>query len=200
MAKLKGLNLISICDHNSMLNVKSLIKLKHSVNYLFGCEVCSKEEVHLLVYFKEVENINNFQSYLEEHLVKIDNNPSYFGNQLISDEKDKVVDEYPYLLLMSINQSLEEIIKYVKKLNGKTVLAHALKSKNSITSQLAFIPENLEIDGVEVSNQKEKAFLINQYPFLKNKQFFINSDAHQLVDISEAVNEISQQEFEDFIT
>ena len=61
MALIKGLELIAITDHNTTLNAKvGAIVAQDKIRYLYGVEIESCEAVHLLAYFKD---INDFRSY-----------------------------------------------------------------------------------------------------------------------------------------
>ena len=57
MAKLKGLDAIAICDHNSARNLPAAQELCDAYGLLLlpGMEITTREEVHLLGYFETVE-------------------------------------------------------------------------------------------------------------------------------------------------
>ena len=65
MAKLKGLDLISICDHNSLKQqaVMAEVAQAHHLNYLYGIELQTKEEVHILAYFKDPSELPGMQAW-----------------------------------------------------------------------------------------------------------------------------------------
>lgn len=190
MAMLNGLDLISVTDHNSLNQQISLacIALEKKINYLYGVEVQSKEEVHILAYFKDDLMLRSFNQYLEDNLIKQANDTEYFGKQLIYDNKDIVIDEYPSLLIQSVNQSIEDIIEKVHQLNGRVVLAHVLDRANSITNILGFIPMDLKYDGIEIKRLDEKEKIMKTHPWIKTN-WFINSDAHYLEDIKTSDDE-----------
>lgn len=195
MAQIKDLDLIAITDHNSMKQLVSfdqVARLNH-MKIIYGVELQTIEEVHVLAYFKTLKNALLLQDYIDQHLIQIPNQKDYFGNQFICNEFDDVINEEPYLLLSSIDVSLEDLSSMIHSLNGAVVLAHVLGRKNSITMQLGFIPSDLEIDGIECK-QEEKKELIKMYPHLKSKVFLHNSDAHQLIDINEPVVSINESE------
>jgi len=54
MAYVKKLDLISVTDHNSMKNYPAIKKIaeKRNIKLIPGIEVTSKEEVHMLCYFR----------------------------------------------------------------------------------------------------------------------------------------------------
>ena len=70
MAAIKGLNAIAITDHNSTLQLPSIMELSSSYNMLVipGVEVSTKEGYHVVCLFKSLNDANAFQSVLENFL------------------------------------------------------------------------------------------------------------------------------------
>ena len=70
MAKLKGLDAIAICDHNSARNLPAAQELCDAYGLLLlpGMEITTREEVHLLGYFETVEAALAFGEMLRGHL------------------------------------------------------------------------------------------------------------------------------------
>ena len=58
MAVIKGLDVIAICDHNSCKQQPAIAKaaMDKPIKVIFGVEVTSSEEVHVLCYFNELDN------------------------------------------------------------------------------------------------------------------------------------------------
>ena len=52
---------------------------------------------------------------------------------------------------MHFNKSIEEVEAFVHSLNGLFIPAHIDRKKNSIYSQLGFLPANLKADALEIS-------------------------------------------------
>ncbi len=195
MAMIKGLDMIAICDHNSSLQLPAFSKLDTTIKIIYGIEVETMEEVHILGLFKKLEDNMAFDRWLDTYKLKTKNDIHYFGNQLIMDEQDNVINNHPYLLITSTQISLNECISQIHKYHGIVVLAHVLDRKNSIINQLGFIPKNIEADAIEVKSEEQIQLIKKMYPFLQNKVFMINSDAHHLVDISEKTNALDEDIF-----
>lgn len=197
MALIKGLDMIAICDHNSSYALSSFKKVadKHQIKLIYGVEIQTIEEVHVLAYFKNIDDIASFQIWLNSKFNHIKNDINYFGHQIITDEYDQVIDEFEDLLLISLNAEINEVQENIKLNKGIMVLAHVLDRQNSITHQLGFIPQNLKFDGIEIKNESEKEKVLKMHPWIKHTFWFINSDAHRLVDISEANNELDENDF-----
>ncbi|MDD2495790.1 MAG: PHP domain-containing protein [Tissierellia bacterium] len=187
MAYIKGLNIISVTDHNSTKNVKALQEVAANIGLevIPGIEVTTREEVHVLCYFRNFSDAEAFGNIVYESIPNIKNNKQIFGEQNIYNSKDEIIGQIEKLLINASKYTLEEINKIVYKHNGIIVPAHINKKSNSILGILGFIPFDLEIDFIEIYQKAhidEK--LINKYKVLRN------SDAHQLIDISESVNSI----------
>lgn len=185
MAKICGLEMISVCDHNTLgqQRVMAEVARKLDMGYVYGVEVQSIEEVHLCIYFQDYSRAMAFDAWLKEHLPLIRNDVRYFGNQWLFDEADEVVAGEDVLLLQSVNQSMENIIRKAHQCQGIVSLAHVCDKANSIMTQLGFIPRHLEFDLIEVKNQAQKEMVQQLHPWLKEVLWIRNSDAHYLQDI-----------------
>lgn len=189
MACIKGLDVISVTDHNSLKQQRVMKKVCDAIGikYIYGTELQTIEEVHVLAYFKRYEDVILMSSYVEQHRMKVENNKEFFGHQYLMNEKDEIIGEEDDLLLVSLDVSLEEIIDVIHFYHGRVVLAHVLDRSNSITNQLGFIPKGLNFDALEVKDSLQQARVLKMHPHLSKEDtiFLFNSDAHQLIDISE---------------
>ncbi|WP_313340500.1 PHP domain-containing protein [Sedimentibacter sp.] len=184
MSYIKGLNIISVTDHNSTKNLPAIIKVSdNKIKIIPGIEVTTKEEVHVLCYFKNLYEASEFGDIIYESLPNIINNPVLFGQQNIYNEDDEIIGNLDKLLLSAASFSLKELDFMIKEYHGIMVPAHINKKSNSILGILGFIPDNLEFTFVEIYNKSD----IND-KLLKKYKLLINSDAHILTDISEPVN------------
>ncbi|TFG83559.1 MAG: PHP domain-containing protein [Erysipelotrichales bacterium] len=193
MALLNGLELISVTDHNSIDNQAAIAYAaqRYGIAYWYGVELQTREEVHILGYFKTIDELEHFDRWLQKKRDKTPNRPDLFGNQYILDEQDEIMGVQTDSLIRSLDANLDECINAIRSANGKIVLAHVMDRKNGILNQLAFIPKKLDYDGIEITDSKQRDLLIQQFPWLNDKPFFVNSDAHTLVSIKEAAYEIS---------
>lgn len=180
IAREKGLDIIGITDHNTTRHCKVISKLAEAsgIFVLMGAEVTTREEVHCLSFFENEDQLSEFQTYLESHLPPIPNNIEKFGYQVVVDENEIIIDEIEFLLISALDQSIEQVESKVHSLGGIFIPAHIDRPSYSITSQLGFIPDELQMDAIEVSaNCKIESVL----PFLgkhKNTTLIRNSDAH----------------------
>ena len=187
-AREKGLDIIGITDHNTTRHCKLINKLAKSAGIfvMMGAEVTTREEVHCLTFFKNDDQLSEFQAYLEKHLPPIPNNTEKFGYQVVVDEDEQIIDEIDFLLISALDQSIEQVEHKVHSLGGIFIPAHIDRPSYSIISQLGFIPADLLIDGIEISaNCKVQSV----FPFLGNqaeRTIIRNSDAHYVENIGKA--------------
>lgn len=176
----RGIDMIAVTDHNATRHCRLAEHYSHNrdIFVVCGAEVTSKEEAHCLAYLPDYEMLDKFQDYLDEHLPDIPNDPDKFGDQVQIDEEMNIVYEEPRLLTSAIDQSVNQIADTVHAMGGLFVPAHIDKMKNSIISQLGFIPFDLEYDAVELSEHGCRDEILKTHPYLKGRTFTRSSDAH----------------------
>ncbi len=182
MAYLKGLQAISVCDHNCARNLPAVKAAAdaHGLVFIPGIEVETREEVHVLTLFPSLEPAMEFGEWVYNSLPNIENSPSFFGEQLIMNEEDKVIGMETRLLLQSTTRSIDEVVSRCREFGGVPIPAHINRSANSLLHILGFIPPNLALTSIEVCAQFTLVGVeISRYHVL------YDSDAHTLGSISE---------------
>lgn len=200
MAVLKGLNVIAVCDHNSCKQQPAIAKaaMDKPIKVVYGVEVTSSEEVHILCYFLRLEDCMRFDLWLETVLLPIENNEKFFGRQLIYDENDQISSKVDVCLSMATTATLKEILSVADSYDGRCVFAHAIGKSHGIIRQLGFIPKDVSISGIEVIKPIHQIELTKTHPQLAEVLWFYNSDAHQLIDISEKDFYITGKQWKEF--
>jgi PHP family Zn ribbon phosphoesterase len=187
-AALKGLDIIGITDHNTTRHcdlIKTLAEEK-GIFVMQGAEITTKEEVHCLAFFENTDALNKFQEFLDDNLPDIINDPEKFGYQVQVDKNENVIFTEKRLLINAITKSLEETEAFVHRLNGLFIPAHINRKKNSIYSQLGFIPDNLKADALEVSRATTPEQFAKEHPEINLFPIIRSSDAHYPDDIGGA--------------
>jgi len=195
MAMLKNLQLIAVTDHNSIRQLEAVSKVatEKGLGFVYGLEVQTIEEVHILCYFRDYYHVQLFYGALKGKLIRLDNNEEYFGKQLIFNHLDEEIARENNSLLTSTTWTLEELEHQVHLYHGSFVIAHVMDKLNSITTQLGFIPPKLKFDGIEVKDENEKENCLKANPWIEDTVWLFNSDAHQLIDIHEAEYQIDEE-------
>jgi hypothetical protein len=182
-----GLGLIAVCDHNSAENAGAVMSegRRQGLPVLPGMEICSREEVHVLAIFGELEQALTMQAIVYAHLPG-ENRPEIFGYQIVATEADEVFAQNPRLLIGATALALADIVQATHALKGLSLAAHVDRPANGIIQQLGFIPQGLDLDGVEVSHRMSPAAAQSALPAIRSLPCLTFSDAHVLSDIGRA--------------
>ncbi len=195
MAKLKGLDVIAVTDHNTVANLTALetVASNSGIKVLPGIEITSKEDVHILAYFRKCSDAENIGDTIYSSLPDMKLNTRIFGEQNIYDGNDKVIGSLGKLLINASSYSLTEIIQMVMLRNGIVIPAHVEKKAYGIIGVLGFIPPDYGFKFVEVNDKHHDNKFLDSYTKI------FNSDAHRLSDISEQINYLECDGYEDFL-
>jgi 3',5'-nucleoside bisphosphate phosphatase len=190
------IDILGITDHNSTRHGPLMRRLgkEKGIFVLTGAEVTSREEVHCLAFFEDDEQLSSFQQYLDEKLIPFPNDPEKSGHQVVVDENDMITDVVENLLIYSIDQGIGQIEKVVHDHNGIFIPAHVNRQRNSIISQLGFVPAGLQIDALEISRHTGKGEFLSFNPGLSGFTFIQSSDAHFPDDIGRVYSVFRLQE------
>lgn len=190
MAVIKALDVIAICDHNAIGNVAAAQKVierdQLPITLVPGIEVQTKEDVHVLCLFKTYQNLEAFYNGIAPYLQQIPHNAKRFGDQMLLDEEDELVGTFEWSLYASYSLSVDEILARAINLGGQVIPAHLDRGSYSMISNLGFISPDLSINTVEFSPQADIEGFLRVHPQLKKYRHVVNSDAHELIQISEA--------------
>ena len=175
-----GLRLIGITDHNSTKNA-ALVKTvaeKAGIYVLLGAEITTKEEVHCLAFFEHQSELNHFQEYLDEHILKIPNPDGHFGYQPVVDANENIVEMIPHFLSAAVKKSIAEIQQKVFSLNGIFIPAHVSRPANGLFAQLGFIPPGLRFHALGISSKSTTQAIRKDFGLPETITLVYNSDAH----------------------
>ena len=177
-----NLDAIGICDHNCAENVIALKKAgqREGLQVLGGMEICTSEEVHVLVFFEEDGALLEMQNIIYENLPG-ENDESYFGEQLIVDENDKIIGSTSKLLIGSTTLGIEKVVELVHGLGGLAIASHVDRESFSLIGQLGFVPEDLALDGLELSWRCGASEIGNYESY--GLPLVQSSDSHFLADV-----------------
>ena len=185
MARLKGLDMIAVTDHNTARNLPAAAVHceRHGLVLLPGMEITTREEVHLLGYFPTVEAAVDFGAMLREHLPKKKNNPAFFGRQRVMNGADEQIDEEEALLIGAADLPLGEAARRVRAFGGVPVPAHINRGAHGLLVNLGMMPPEPPFPTVEIW----RALPCGEAA-LAGRRVLYASDAHALGDIQEREN------------
>lgn len=187
MAALKGLDVIAVTDHNSCRNCPAVLRAAEEFGILAvpGMELTTSEEVHALCLFSELNAALEFDTYVYERLMPVENREEIFGKQEIYGPDDQLLGTEKLLLLNATTISFDGLWELVQSFGGVMVPAHIEKASNSLLSNLGFISPDSRFQTAELKDIGHLAQLRSANPYLNQCQIIKNSDAHYLEDICE---------------
>jgi 3',5'-nucleoside bisphosphate phosphatase len=190
-----GLDVIAITDHNMVENCIYAARLgeEAGLTVLPGMELQTAEELHLLAIFGDYGTALDLQRYVYDHLPPIDNDPDYFGDQVVVDEHDVIVRFEERMLLNSSTLTLNESVAWIKDHDGIVIPSHIDSPTFSIISQLGYVPDDISFDALEVKRM-ERVGEILRFIMPKEIPLVTFSDAHYLKDIGKRRISLSMDE------
>lgn len=190
MSAIKGLDVIAVTDHNTCKNSKAIATMakKLGITALYGMELCTQEEVHVICLFETVEAAMDFDFFVSRKIIPIKNSVNIFGNQYLYNEYDQIIGEEEILLISATSISFDDVYSIVTSYEGVMIPAHIDKNSNSLLSNLGFIPQDSKFQTVELKNLKNLHELQGKNPYLNKCNIISSSDAHYLEHINEPVN------------
>lgn len=191
-AKLAGADLIAITDHNSALNLPAAEAAckAYGLRLLPGIEANTAEEIHLLCYFKTVEQALAFGEILYERLPSFPYEADIWGNQLVMDETDEVIGRVEKLLTGAVDMDIYEMVELCEGMGGVCVPAHVEKDSYSLLSVLGFLPPDLPFAAVELHKPERMNELVGKRLLPQGLQVLSSSDAHRLDAIADRLSDL----------
>jgi PHP family Zn ribbon phosphoesterase len=195
-ARKKNIDVIGITDHNSTLHCRLMMELgkKNGIFILPGVEITTKEEIHCLAFFENIEITDEFQEFLDNQLPFVEVKKNLFGDQLVVDENETIVKEVDGLLVTGLNADIYTVSDEVKRLGGIFIPAHIDRPYNSVLSQLGFIPPDLKFDALEVSAKTQVSAFRKEHPEFEQFTLITNSDSHHPELIGRAITTFKIEE------
>jgi PHP family Zn ribbon phosphoesterase len=139
----RGVKVLALSDHNSARNTPAFETLARAAGLLplCGVEVTTQEELHCLCLFPNAAEAQAFGRRIEDRLLKIVNKPEKWGDQIVVDAEENVVEEVPYWLGTATDVPLTELGDWCLAADGLFIPAHIDRPSQSVLSQLGYLPE-----------------------------------------------------------
>jgi len=198
----KELDLISITDHNTVQHSILACKLSEDIStrVIPGVELTSREEVHLLAYFPNIEALLKMEKEIDNYLPGKENNSKVFGNQLYYDLNGEIIGIDDALRQVALNIGLDNLVDFIHNIEGIAVPAHIDKDRFSLLSQLGFLDKEADYDAVEASKFKWRKGKFQLGNTWSGFPVIAGSDSHGVDDIGLFFMEDNQEEIKDFIS
>jgi hypothetical protein len=143
LAKLSGLDLIAVSDHNTAGNIAAVIAASKALDgpaVVPAIELTTSEEIHVLLLFRTLAGAAAAWEEIKRRQPVFAKKAGKSGNQLYLDACDRVVGEEGNLLLIATDISVDETPAFAQKYGGVAVPAHADKAAYSVVGVLGVFP------------------------------------------------------------
>jgi PHP family Zn ribbon phosphoesterase len=188
LAKLMGLDIIALTDHNSCKNCAAAVKAGAEIGLAVvpGMELCTAEEIHVICLFPDAEAAEAFSEAVRRRMPPVKNRPDIFGEQTVLDADDAPVETEGLLLLSASDIPLNEAPALVRAYGGFCYPSHIDRESFSLLSTLGGFPPEPGFACAELSPRADTKTLVARYPELGALRFMRSSDAHYLEDMAPA--------------
>lgn len=182
MAMLNGVRIAALTDHNTVRNCPAFFETCAAVGVVpvAGMELTTAEDIHMVCLFATLAQAQAFGDVVETHRMRVRNRPAIFGEQLVLNAQDEVIDTEEHLLLPATALDIETAAALVRDMGGACFPAHIDKQSNGLIAVLGDFPPSPTFYAAEVHDIAKLPQLRTQYPLLSQLTVVQNSDAHSL--------------------
>ena len=183
-----GLDIVAITDHNTAGNVARAMAEAASGPttgpvVVPGMEVCTSEELHLLTLLPDLARAIQWDAVVRRALAPGENVPEIFGEQWVQDVSTGAIKSDSGLLAAPTRLPLADVISQVTALGGACIPSHVDRVAFSILGQLGFVPEGLNLAGLEISRAVSRDEALLRLPHIADYGLISSSDAHSPSEI-----------------
>ena len=180
-----GLDIVAITDHNASGNVARTMAEAAAAGLVVipGMEVCTREELHVLALLPDLARAAQWEAVVGRALTPGANVPEIFGEQWVQDARTGAISSETALLAAPTRLSLEDVVRQVTALGGACIPSHVDRAAFGILGQLGFVPEGLDLAGLEISRAISRKEALLRMPHIARYSLVSSSDAHSLDEI-----------------
>ena len=181
----KNIDILAITDHNSIANVQAVMDAAHGtgITIIPGIELQTREEIHSICLFDTMQQAQSFYDIILPAFPDIQNNSDFFGEQFVVDKTGDFIRREERLLISSANLTLSEAFHAVNWAEGLLIPAHVDRSTYGLFPTLGFVPDDIELEILEISKLLDPLDALQKFPQLSGYQIIQNGDAHFLNEI-----------------
>jgi len=181
-AAAKNIEILALTDHNSSLNgpAFSFHCKRLGIIPLYGMEVTTQEEIHMVTLFSELEAAMAFGDFIYSIITPYLNNPEKTGDQVYVDEDDNILGEVEYFLPNAANIGVDALAAKADEYSGIVIPAHIDRPAFSMTSQLGVVVQGswAAIECVRIPPLSRFGDLTSPLLNTYNYPLITGSDAH----------------------
>lgn len=182
-----GIQIAAVTDHNSSLNSQAFAVAFDEVGItpLYGMELETSEEVHLLCLFRDLPAAQAWQEVVLREMPWLPALGGEFGEQIRFDIQGAPAGRVDRLLSMATRLTLEGAVKGVWAGGGIPVPAHINRPAYGLLGVLGLVPPGLDVPAMEISPRASERELRRRHD-LAGYRVVSFSDAHCLDQIQPA--------------
>lgn len=138
-----GIDILALTDHNTTANCPAFAYWCRKLEILpvFGMEITTIEELHVLALFGSVQEAAALDAELFPRYRGVKNRPEKWGDQVIVDTDDTIIGEIElHLTSGSMDAGLTELSEIIAARGGMCIPAHIDRPSTSVASQLGALP------------------------------------------------------------
>lgn len=186
MCALAGLQVVALTDHNTVGNCTGFCSAarRNGLLALPGMELCTREEVHVVCLFPDLDSAFAFDKYVRGKLLPIPNDPETFGPQTLMDDRDGVLGEETAFLAGAADIGVYNAAALASAYGGVAFPAHIDRPSFSLLGNLGFWDWGMGFPLAEVSLRCPPE--LSERPDLKGVRLIQNCDAHYLSQVPDA--------------
>ena len=185
----RGLDLIAVTDHNTAAMTPEIAQVarEKGLDFLYGLELQTREDVHLLAYFDDETTCLAFSDEIYALLPDGYEDPYGLGEQIQVDAEANILRYEPKFLVNGLDLSFADAVRRINELGGLAVPAHIDREFFGALSQMGGLPEELDFPVIEVLGER--------IPEICGDAVVLRtSDAHFLEGIGQRVTYITVEE------
>jgi len=185
MATLCGLNIVALTDHNSAKNCPAFFTAckRYGLIPIAGMELTTSEDIHIICLFEDINNALEFDKWLDDYRIPIKNRVEVYGQQMVLDGEDNLLEVVDNLLSNATTISVDEVPGAVSKFGGICYPAHIDRQANGIIATLGILPDIKGMAPCVEFHSNEKITDYKQKYELDGKNIIVSSDTHYLTDM-----------------
>jgi predicted metal-dependent phosphoesterase TrpH len=187
-ARLAGLDMIAICDHNSSRNTPAAIQAAAgSVVVIPGIELETCEKIHVLGLFPDCTHALDASDEVRLTLPEIDDQYSRkIGIQILIAPDGAAKGTETKALAASSAFDLRSAVQLIQKHHGLAIAAHVERPSFSVYSQLGDVPRDVPFDALEVSPVNRRPIGLREKFARYGWPLVASSDSHYLSELGRA--------------
>lgn len=195
MAALNGLQILALTDHNTCRNCPAFFEAakKQGIIPIPGMELTTAEDIHMVCLFPTLEAALAFDEAVQARRILVPNRSDIFGDQIVMNGEDEVIDYEVYLLSNATTISVEESLPLVESFGGVCYPAHIDREANGIIAVLGDLPPTPAFPTVELHDGDREGEYRERYG-LGNTRVVVSSDAHYLWDMQEGIHTLDVED------